>query len=51
MGAAVMPREREEPYEQPNEQCMLPDLLLILLVGFVLMKTPAKKYLLGQDLT
>ena len=34
-----------------NGAYMLPDWLLILLVGFILMKTPATKYLLGQDLT
>ena len=33
-----------------NAAYMLPDMLLILLVGAILMKTPAKKYLLGQDL-
>ena len=33
-----------------NGAYMLPDMLVILLVGFILMKTPAKKYLLGQDL-
>ena len=33
-----------------NGAYMLPDMLLILLVGAILLKTPAKKYLLGQDL-
>ena len=30
---------------------MLPDMLVILVVGAVLLKTPAKKYITGQDLT
>ena len=33
-----------------NAAYMLVDMLLILLVGFLLSKTPAKKYLLGEDL-
>ena len=33
-----------------NAAYMLVDMLAILLVGFILMKTPAKKYLLGTDL-
>lgn len=33
-----------------NGAYMLPDLLLILVVGVLLMKTPAKKYMVGQDL-
>ena len=33
-----------------NAAYMLPDMVIILVVGVILMKTPAKKYLLGQDL-
>ena len=33
-----------------NAAYMLPDMLIILLVGGILLKTPAKKYLLGEDL-
>ena len=33
-----------------NAAYMLVDMLAILLVGFILTKTPAKKYLLGTDL-
>ena len=33
-----------------NAAYMLPDMLVILLVGGILLKTPAKKYLLGEDL-
>ena len=34
-----------------NGAYMLPDMLVILVVGAVLLKTPAKKYITGQDLT
>ena len=30
---------------------MLPDMLILLVIGVVLMKTPARKYVLGEDLT
>ena len=30
---------------------MLPDLLILLVIGVVLLNTPAKKYITGQDLT
>ena len=33
-----------------NGAYMLPDMIVILVVGAILLKTPAKKYLLGQDL-
>ena len=33
-----------------NAAYMLPDMVIILVVGVILMKTPAKKYILGQDL-
>ncbi len=33
-----------------NGAYMLPDMILVLIAGILLMKTPAKKYLLGQDL-
>ena len=33
-----------------NAAYMLPDMLVILLVGVILMKTPAKKYVTGEDL-
>ncbi len=33
-----------------NGAYMLPDLLLVLAAGILLLKTPAKKYLLGQDI-
>ena len=33
-----------------NAAYMLPDMVVILIVGAILMKTPAKKYLLGTDL-
>ena len=33
-----------------NGAYMLPDMVLVLLAGVLLMKTPAKKFLLGQDL-
>ena len=33
-----------------NGAYMLPDAVIILVIGAVLMKTPAKKYLLGEDL-
>ena len=32
-----------------NGAYMLPDMLMVLIAGLLLMKTPAKKYLLGQD--
>lgn len=34
-----------------NGAYMLPDMIVILVIGVLLMNTPAKKYLLGQDLT
>jgi len=33
-----------------NGSYMLPDMVMVLIAGILLMKTPAKKYLLGQDL-
>ena len=33
-----------------NGASMLPDTLLVLIAGILLMRTPAKKYILGQDL-
>ena len=33
-----------------NGAYMLPDMVLVLIAGVLLMKTPAKKYLLGQDM-
>ena len=33
-----------------NGAYMLPDAVIILVIGVVLLKTPAKKYLLGEDL-
>ena len=33
-----------------NGAYMLPDMVIILVIGVVLMKTPAKKYILGEDL-
>ena len=33
-----------------NGAYMLPDLALVLAAGLLLLKTPAKKFLLGQDL-
>ena len=33
-----------------NGAYMLPDAVIILVIGAVLLKTPAKKYLLGEDL-
>lgn len=33
-----------------NGAYMLPDLIIILVIGGVLLKTPAKRYLLGEDL-
>ena len=30
---------------------LLPDMVILLVIGVVLMKTPAKKYIIGQDLT
>ena len=33
-----------------NGAYMLPDMLVILVVGVILMKTPAKKYITGEDL-
>ena len=33
-----------------NGAYMLPDMILVLIAGILLMKTPAKKYLLGQDM-
>ena len=33
-----------------NGAYMLPDMVMVLIAGLLLMKTPAKKYLLGQDL-
>ena len=33
-----------------NGAYMLPDMVMVLVAGFLLMKTPAKKLLLGQDL-
>ena len=33
-----------------NGAYMLPDLVLVLIAGILLLKTPAKKYLLHQDL-
>lgn len=34
-----------------NGAYMLPDLLILLVIGVVLLNTPAKKYVTGQDLT
>ena len=34
-----------------NAAYMLPDMVVILVIGAILMKTPAKKYITGQDLT
>ncbi len=34
-----------------NGAYMLPDMLLVLIAGVLLLKTPAKKFLLGQDVT
>ena len=34
-----------------NGAYMLPDMLILLVIGVVLMKTPARKYVLGEDLT
>lgn len=34
-----------------NGAYMLPDLVVILVIGAILLKTPAKKYLLAEDLT
>ena len=33
-----------------NGAYMLPDMVMILIAGILLLKTPARKYLLGQDL-
>ena len=33
-----------------NGAYMLPDMLILLVIGVVLLKTPAKKYVLGEDL-
>ena len=33
-----------------NGAYMLPDMVILLVIGVVLMKTPAKKYVLGEDL-
>ena len=33
-----------------NGAYMLPDMVMVLIAGLLLLKTPAKKYLLGQDL-
>lgn len=33
-----------------NAAYMLPDMVIILVIGAVLLKTPAKKFLLGKDL-
>ena len=33
-----------------NGAYMLPDMVILLVIGVVLMKTPAKKYITGQDL-
>lgn len=34
-----------------NAAYMLTDMVVILVIGAILMKTPAKKYITGQDLT
>lgn len=34
-----------------NAAYMLPDMVVILVIGAILLKTPAKKYITGQDLT
>ena len=34
-----------------NGAYMLPDMVILLVIGVILMKTPAKKYVLGEDLT
>ena len=36
--------------DMPSDVDMLPDMVLVLIAGILLMKTPAKKLLLGQDL-
>ena len=33
-----------------NGAYMLPDMVILLVIGVILMKTPAKKYVTGQDL-
>ena len=33
-----------------NGAYMLPDMVMVLIAGLLLMRTPAKKYLLGQNI-